>query len=56
MFCLGITRSYIFRLFPLIFKEAQLSNLKEYLNIEADATLGSRVYNTVSLGTAKKLN
>lgn len=53
MFYLGIAKSYIFRSLPLIFKEAQFSKLKKCQNIQACTTLGSRVYNTMNLSTAK---
>jgi hypothetical protein len=53
MFYLSIAKSYIFQPFPLIFKEAQLSKLIKYPNIQVYTTFGSRVYNTRSLGIAK---
>ena len=53
MFYFSIAKSYIFRPFPLIFKEAQLSKLKKYPNVQFYTTLGSTVYNNKSLGTAK---
>jgi hypothetical protein len=53
MFYLSIAKNYIFRPFPLLFKEAQLSKLKRYPNIQVYTTLGSKVYNTMSLDTAK---